>query len=63
MATQGLLDDVPLEKVAALTDALMERLEMEHGEVLQGIEETGTLSGMAAETIRSALLCCKENLS
>ena len=63
VATQGLLDDVPLEKVAALTDALMERLEMEHGEVLQGIEETGTLSGMAAETIRSALLCCKENLS
>ena len=62
VATQGLLDDVPLEKIASFTESFMTQMETEHGDVLQGIEETGSLSGVAAETIREALLSCKETL-
>ena len=62
VATQGLLDDVPLEKVSEFTESFMERMETEHSDVLQGIEETGAISGVAAETIRETLLSCKETL-
>ena len=62
VATQGLLDDVPLEKISTFTSTFMEQMEAEHSDVLQGIEETGSLSGVAAETIRETLLACKENL-
>ncbi len=62
VATQGLLDDVPLEKVSDFTESFMERMETEHSDVLQSIEETGAMSGVAAETIRETLLSCKESL-
>ena len=62
VATQGLLDDVPVEQIGSFAESFMEQMETEHSDVLQSIEETGALSGVAAETIREALLSCKETL-
>ena len=60
--TQGLLDDVPLEKVREFAEAFLDRMEREHGDVLASIDSTGSLSGVAAETIRAVLAGCKEQL-
>ena len=61
--TQGLLDDIPVEKIRSFADTLLERLELEHADVLQGIQDTGSLSGVAAETIRDTLLTCKGEMA
>ena len=55
IATQGLLDDVAVERIRAFTDGFMERLEAEHADVLTDIQNTGALSAVAVETIRAAL--------
>ncbi len=59
VATQGLLDDIPLSELRDFTDSFMERMETEHGEVLSGIQDSGALSGTAAEAIRATLEACK----
>ena len=59
VGTQGLLDDVPLEDIRDFTEDFMARMETEHPDVLKGIDETGSLSGVAAETLRNVLLSCK----
>ena len=55
IATQGLLDDVAVERIRPFTQGFLEQLEAEHGDVLAEIQSTGALSGVAAETIRTAL--------
>ena len=59
VATQGLLDDIPLEQVRGFADQLMERMETEHRDVLEEIQASGSLSGTAVETIRNTLDTCK----
>ena len=58
-ATNGLVDDVPLNQVRAFMDRFTQVMEAEHGDVMQEILSTGDLSGPAIETIRAALETCK----
>jgi F-type H+-transporting ATPase subunit alpha len=51
VAVEGLLDDVPLEDILEFESELIERLTLQHGEVLASIRETGTFSDEAKETI------------
>ena len=55
IATQGLLDDVPVEQIRPFAEGFLEKLAADHAGVLDGIQETGALSGVAAEAIREAL--------
>ena len=51
-ATNGLLDDIPLNRVREAADALAAELESAHPQVMAEIAATGNLSGPAIETIR-----------
>jgi F-type H+/Na+-transporting ATPase subunit alpha len=52
VATQGLLDRVPANRVREFERELVERLSLRHGDTMAGIRDTGTMSDQAAETIR-----------
>ena len=59
-ATNGLLDDVPLDRVRQTAEGFLEKMEQEHPEILEEIASTGNLGGPAAEWIRQALSAYKE---
>ena len=62
-ATNGLLDDVPLDRVRSFALDLAQELEQEHADVVEEIESTGNLSGPAIECIRSVLDSAKKRVS
>ena len=55
VATSGLVDDVPLDKVRQFVLDFADEMEAEHADVVAEIQSTGSLSGPAVETIRAAL--------
>lgn len=55
IATNGLLDDVPLEQVREFALDFAKRMEQDHWELTAEVQRTGNLSGVAVETIRAAL--------
>ena len=54
-ATNGLLDEVPLDQVREFALDFSKRMELEHWELTAEVQRTGNLSGVAVETIRAAL--------
>ena len=62
-ATNGLVDDVPLDKVRSFVLDFAQEMENEHADVVNEIESTGNLSGPAIETIRSVLDNAKKRVS
>ena len=63
VATNGLVDDVPLDKVRSFVLDFAQEMETEHADVVDEIESTGNLSGPAVETIRAALDDVKKRVS
>ena len=63
VATNGLVDDVPLDKVRSFVLDFAQEMETEHADVVDKIESTGNLSGPAVETIRAALDDVKKRVS
>ena len=55
IATNGLLDEVPLDQVREFAVDFSKRMELEHWELTAEVQRTGNLSGVAVETIRAAL--------
>ena len=55
VATSGLVDDVPLDRVRQFVLDFADEMETEHADVVEEIQSTGNLSGPAVETIRAAL--------
>ena len=55
IATNGLLDDVPLDKVRDFAAGFADRMELGHSELTAEVQRTGNLSGVAIEILRSAL--------
>ena len=55
IATNGLLDEVPLDQVREFALYFSKRMELEHWELTAEVQRTGNLSGVAVETIRAAL--------
>ena len=55
VATNGLLDEVPLDQVREFALDFSKRMELEHWELTAEVQRTGNLSGVAVETIRAAL--------
>ena len=63
IATAGLLDDVPLEKVNSFAKDFVDLLDREQPALMQEINDTGNLSGAATEQIRTTLESYKEQVS
>ena len=63
VATNGLVDDVPLDKIRSFVLDFAQEMEQEHADVVNEIESTGNLSGPAIETIRSVLDNAKKRVS
>ena len=63
VATNGLVDDVPLDKVRDFVLDFAQEMETEHSDVMTEIESTGNLSGPAIEVIRSVLEDAKKRVS
>ena len=63
VATNGLVDDVPLDKVRDFVLDFAQETETEHADVTAEIESTGNLSGPAIEVIRSTLEDAKKRVS
>ena len=63
VATNGLVDDVPLDKVRDLVLDFAQEMEHEHADVAEEIQSTGNLSGPAIEVIRSVLEDVKKQVS
>ena len=55
VATSGLVDDVPLDRVRQFVLDFADEMEAEHADVVEEIQSTGNLSGPAVEAIRAAL--------
>ena len=55
IATNGLLDEVPLDQVREFALDFSKRMELEHWELTAEVQRTGNLSGVAVETTRAAL--------
>ena len=62
-ATNGLFDDVPLSELRSFADGLTHTMEAEHADIMEEIQQTGNLSGVAVETIRSCLDEYKKRVS
>ena len=62
-ATNGLFDDVPLSELRSFADGLTHTTEAEHADIMEEIQQTGNLSGVAVETIRSCLDEYKKRVS
>ena len=52
VATEGVLDPVPLEKITEFEEELLERLELQHADALAEIRETEQLSDAVKDEIR-----------
>ena len=55
IGTNGLLDEVPAEQVRDFAVQFVDRMEHQYVELMEEIQSTGNLSGVAVETIRAAL--------
>ena len=55
IGTNGLLDEVPVEQVRDFAVQFVDRMEHQYVELMEEIQSTGNLSGVAVETIRAAL--------
>ena len=63
VATNGLLDDVPLGKVRAFVEEFADSLYREQRALTDEIQTTGTLPGAVAEQLRTALETYKKQVS
>ena len=63
VATNKLLDDVPLKKVNEFAQGFADALQDEQPELVKEIQSTGTLPGTAGEEIRKVLEAYKEQVS
>ena len=63
IAVNGLLSDVPLEKVGAFARGFADEMERSRPDTVEEIQNTGALSGVAVETIRAALEAYKKQVS
>ena len=63
VATNGLVDDVPLDQVRDFILDFAQEMEQEHADVMDEIQSTGNLSGPAIETIRGVLEDAKKRVS
>ena len=63
VATNGLVDDVPLDQVRDFVMDFAQEMEQEHADVMDEIQSTGNLSGPAIETIRGGLEDAKKRVS
>ena len=63
IATNGLLDDVPLEQVGSFISGFVDEMEALHADTVEEIQRSGSLSGVAIETIRAAFDPYKEQVS
>lgn len=52
VATQGLLDGIPVEKVKEFERQFVERLNMKHADAMSRIRQTGTMSDETAELLK-----------
>jgi len=52
VATQGILDSVPIERVREYEREFVQRLRMQHADLLAGIAQSGQLSDEAAEQLK-----------
>ena len=52
VATQGIIDKIPVGRIKEFESQYLERLEMKHEDVLTGIRSTGKLSDEAAELFK-----------
>ncbi len=62
-ATNGLLDDVPLEKVQSFAEDVVHEMLREHEKVVTEVDETGVLSATTAETIRTVVERLKKQVN
>ena len=63
IATNGLLDDVPVNLLSELVNGFAAVMEREHADVLDAIQAGGEISGPAVETIRTAFGAYKKEMS
>ena len=63
VATNGLLSDVPLDRIRSFVDGFADEMEAVQPDTIAEIQETGALSGVAVETIRTALDDYKKRVS
>ena len=54
-ATQGLMDDVPIERIGAFESALLSFLDASHGDALTAIRESGDLGEETEAALRTAV--------
>ena len=62
-ATSGLVDQVPQDKVRGFMDDFLQKMEAAHASVMEEIDATGSLSGPAIETIRTALAAYEKQVN
>ncbi|WP_022835975.1 F0F1 ATP synthase subunit alpha [Salisaeta longa] len=53
VAIEGMLDEVPVEKITAFEDEYLERLRLQHGDLLEEISSEGTWTDEMKETFAS----------
>ena len=63
ISTNGLLSDVPMDRVAEFTRDFADQLETAHGDVMEAIGQSGDLSGPSIEAVRAALEEYKKQVS
>ena len=62
-ATNGLLDDVPLDKVRSFAEDVVHEMLREHEREVTEVDETGVLSATTSETIRSVVERLKKQVN
>lgn len=63
IATNGLLDDVPMDRLIEFVNSFAGVMEREHADVMASIQSSGELSGPSVETIRTAFGTYKKEMS
>ncbi|MDX1430086.1 MAG: F0F1 ATP synthase subunit alpha, partial [Rhodothermales bacterium] len=53
VATQGLLDSVPVARIKEFEKELLERMSLKHADAMKSIRTTGVLSDETAETLKA----------
>ena len=62
-ATNGLLDDVPLDKVRSFAEDVVHEMLREHEREVTEVDETGVLSATTSETIRTVVERLKKQVN
>ena len=63
VSTNGLLSDVPLDRVEGFSKDFADHMESDHADVMEAIQHSGELSGPSVEAVRSALDAYKRQVS